>query len=70
METQSEQLLIYDYTSYTTSSSYLVSHLYGRLAPTANALSSRGGLAVYHDDQSSYTNNGRGFLFEAHILGQ
>ena len=27
METQSEQLLIYDYTSYTTSSSYLVSHL-------------------------------------------
>ena len=69
METREEELSIYDSPS-STSTSYQVSHLYGRLASTASVLSSRGGLTMHHIDRSSLINNGRGYLYEAHILGE
>ena len=70
MQTENEQLRIYDYLHSRSSSTYLVSHLNGSLRTSTDVISSRGTLTLYHDDVSPSTNNGRGLLFEARILGE
>ncbi|XP_030847516.1 CUB and zona pellucida-like domain-containing protein 1 [Strongylocentrotus purpuratus] len=62
----SEYIYIYDHPT-SSSSSYRVSYLSGRLESPATVLSSRGGVLVrYYDSSSGY--NGPGVLFEARIL--